>query len=258
MHDCQGGFQALVLQVEVELAELRGGEHALVHHGAGGQGREVHRVAAGTGTRAAAAQLALGALADEPCAAVQLEALEGLAVLVVAGHEELVEQRLGIAGDGAQGGIVDRHIAPADELQPFFLNNLLDIADGLEGRHARVREEGNTGGVLTCGRQLDALSSHFLAVEAVRDLNKDARAVAGVLLGTCGAAVIQIDQCLDALIHNVSAGAAMHVHHKGDTTRIMLELRIIETLACWVVIHDLWPYSRHKNSSVVYMQIILP
>ena len=246
VHDGQRGLHALILQVQVELPQLRGGQHALVNDRAGGQGGEVHGVSTGALACTLGAEFTLCTLADEEGATVELEALEGGTVGVNTRDKELVEQRLGVARDGAQARVVDGHVAPADEVQALFLHDGLDGTYRVERGHAGVRQEGDAGGVLAGRRQGDVLLGHLLPVEAVGDLDEDAGAVAGVLFRSSCAAVIQVHQGLDALVHNVACRAAVHVSHEGDTTRIMLKLGVVKTLACRVVFHDLRPNFRHK------------
>ena len=72
VHDRQRGFHAFILQVQVEVTQLRSGEHALVHNGASRKRREVDGFATGAFTGTLLSELSLGTLADEPGSAVQL------------------------------------------------------------------------------------------------------------------------------------------------------------------------------------------
>ena len=61
-------------------------------------------------------------------------------------------------------------------------------------------------------------------------LHEHAGAVAGVGLGTAGAAVIEIHEDLQALLHDLVGLAALDVDDEADAAGVVLELRIVETL----------------------------
>ena len=69
-----------------------------------------------------------------------------------------------------------------------------------------------------------------LPEERIRRLNQNARAVARVRFAAAGAAVLQIDQDLQRLAHDVVRARALHVHDEADATRVALVLRAIQTL----------------------------
>jgi hypothetical protein len=56
----------------------------------------------------------------------------------------------------------------------------------------------------------------------VGDLGDDAGAVAGILLGAGGAAVLEVVQELDALGHDVVRLLPLEVDDKADAARVML------------------------------------
>ena len=99
MHQTQGRFEAIILQVEVELAQLRGGQHALVYEGLARQAREVHGLAAGAVlTRALLTEFVLHTLAHDERAALELHVVGGVARQR---DEQLPEGGHGIAGQRA-------------------------------------------------------------------------------------------------------------------------------------------------------------
>jgi hypothetical protein len=157
-------------------------------------------------------------------------------VAVTSGDEQLVEDRFGVPGHGAEGGIVDGDLPPGEQVEVLFLDDRLDGTHRVQCGHAGGREEGDTRGIGAGSGQVDALVCEHLAVETVRDLHQDAGAVTGVLLGPRGTTVVEVDQGLDALLDDVVRGPAVHVGNEGDATGIVLVGRVVEPLGRRVVL----------------------
>ncbi len=113
VHDTQRAGQPLILKIQVERPQLGRGEHALVDQGLAGKTWEVHGLTAGAVLPGGAlgAQFVLGALADHEGAPFQVHAGG-------AADEHLAQRRHGVAGQGAQRGIVGRDIPPASRVRP--------------------------------------------------------------------------------------------------------------------------------------------
>ena len=221
MHDAQRALQPVVLQVEVERLELRGGQHALVDEGLTGKAWEVDGFAAGAVlARTLGAQLVLGALADHVGAALEFH--PGCAA-----DEQLSEGRHGVAGQRTQRRLVGGNVAPAEQLQTFGLDDLLHGRARGGGVLGRLRQEGDSGGVAAGLGQIEPVVADR-AQEPVRHLKQDARAVAGVRLGALGAAVLEVEQRGDRLVHDVAAAAAVHVHDHGHPTRVVLVRGVVQ------------------------------
>lgn len=78
------------------------------------------------------------------------------------------------------------------------------------------------------GRRCRRRTSYFgeleirgLAEEGVRDLEQDARAVAGVGLGACGAAVLKIPQDGQRLFYQLMAGNTGEGGHEPDAAGVV-------------------------------------
>ena len=147
VHDAQRAGQPIVLQVQVERLELRGGQHALVDERLAGQAWEVDGFAAGAIlARALGAEFVLGALADHvgsgapgPCRRRPAD-------------EQLPEGRHRVARQRAQRRVVGRHVAPAQYRQALGFDDLLDRGAGGGGVLGRLRQERDTGGVAARAR----------------------------------------------------------------------------------------------------------
>ena len=212
-----GGFHVGVAQIGVEVGELRGGEHALVDDGARRERGKVDGVLA-----VLRAELAFAALAEEEHDAVELDA--GRAVC---SHKNLLEVGHGLAGHLAEAGGIDGDLAPTEDGRAFFAGDGLDLTFGVEHGHAAAWQEGDAGGVRAGLGEVEAVLGGDGTAEAVRDLEEDAGAVAGVGLRAGGAAVLEVDERLDALVHDVAGGAAVHVRDEGDAAGIVFVGRVI-------------------------------
>ena len=102
----------------------------------------------------------------------------------------------------------------------------LDRPLGLLGVDRVGRQERQADGVGALGRQRELGD---LGQEAMRDLDEDARAVAGVRLCAGGATVLQVAQRADAHLDELAAADAVDVGHERDATGVVLEPWVIQT-----------------------------
>ena len=216
MNERQSRLDPAVVEVEEELRQLTGGEHALVDERAARQRREVDA------TVGEAAELVLDALAHD-----EGPALEGVVGQAVAGEEGLAEQRLDALGHRADHGVVVGDVAPAEDPQALAAGDLLDRQGGFVGLVRVVREERDAGGVVALLRQREV---DDVTEEAVGDLQQDARTVAGVGLGPGRATVVEVAEGSDAVLDDLVAPQALHVHDEVDAAGVVLEPRVVEAL----------------------------
>ena len=186
VHEGQRRLCGGVVQVQVEVTHLGGDEHALVHDGARAHGAHIEDLAL---------ERVVGCcgLLDRAAAHVEL-ALELVTCRNVCRtpKERLVDG--GHAGKGrlAQVMRVDGHLSPEEQGHALLGAALLEDA-ACHLRALRVlREEDHGHAVLALvGEQVAVLLS-LLAEEAVRNLEQDAGAVAGVSLQALTAAVLEV------------------------------------------------------------------
>ena len=232
VHDAQRRLHPVVLQVQVERPQLRGGEHALVDEGLPGQAGEVDGLAADRALAGALlAELVLDPLAHHVGAALQSHPGELLGAAGGRGDEQLQEGRHRIARERTQGGFVDRHLAPAEHGEALFADDLLDAVTRTGRFTTCLGKECDTGGVRTFRRQLE-IGSGFGQCgpeELVRELNEDACTVTGIGLRTRSTAVLQVQQCGDRLVDDVAAAAAVHIDDECDTTGVVFVRRVVQT-----------------------------
>ena len=176
-------------------------------------------------------------------------ALEGLGVGDAGGpaDEDLVDDRLDRARARSDGGVVGGHPPPAEDGLPLFSHHRLEHGAAAGGLARVAGQEDEAGPVVTGGGQGEAEPAALAREEGVRHLDEDARAVPGVDLAAAGAAVEEILEHLESLVHDGVGLSALHVHDEADTARVVLVGGIIEALGrrhpgrrrhCRAVLHD--------------------
>ena len=88
------------------------------------------------------------------------------------------------------------------------------------------RDEGEVSLVATLSELERARED--LAQEHVRDLDEDARAVAGERVGARGAPVVEVPQGGEGVLDDVVAGTAAHGRDHGDAARVVLQLAAVQ------------------------------
>ena len=223
VHDAQRALQPLILQIQVERLELRGGQHSLVDEGAAGKAWEIDGFATrAVLARALGAQLVLGALADHVGPPLELQARG-------AADEQLAEGRHRVTRQRAQRRVVGRHLAPAQHVEALRLDDLRHRLTGGGRVAGRLRQEGDAGGVGPLGRKVETFP--FLthrAQERIGDLQHDAGPVTAVRFGARGPAVLEVQQGGDRLVDNVPATPALDVDDHRDTTGIVFECGVVQ------------------------------
>ena len=214
MHQRQARFEGGVAQIREELAQLLGGEHALVDDGARRQRREVDAVD--------------GVL--HPLAQHEGAPLERHGVDVGAGrrNEQLLNERHGALGDQAQVAGVGRDGAPTQHRQPLLGGRVRHDGTGFRRVVGVGGQEDDADGVTAGVGQREPGRLGGAGEEAVRDLHQDAGAVSGVDLGAGGATVGQALQDGEAAIDDVVVRTAVEIGHHADTAGVVLVCRVVE------------------------------
>ena len=92
------------------------------------------------------------------------------------------------------------------------------------------RQEGHADPVLARGRQGEAELGAFAGEEFVRNLDQDARAIAGFRIAAAGAAMRQVDENLQTLDDNVVRFLTLDVGHEADPAGIVFVPGIVKAL----------------------------
>ena len=206
-------LRARVLEVGVVAQQLRRREHPLVDDGPRGEARD-HEVGAGG---------QLGHAADH----VEL-ALEGVVVLrqLALGRDDQVLDvgRVEVGGD-ADVVLVDRDVAPADDLLALVGHRLLEQRLELRATVFVLRQEADAHAVCPTLRQRVADDA---AHELVGHLEQDPGTVAGVRVRPGGAAVLQVLERHDGPLHRLVRRLAAQTRHESDAAGIVLVTRVVE------------------------------
>jgi hypothetical protein len=217
VHEQQRRLEALVEQVGEELGQLRGGEHALVDERARRQRREVGGDLL--------LELVLDPLAADERLAVEVDARRSRQG---SGDDELAEARHRRPRGGAEARGIDRHVTPGEDLQSLVGHDGLDRRLRLLGGDVVGGEEDQADGVAAHRWERCPLVGEHGAQEAVRDLDEDAGAVAGVGLGAGGAAMGEVGEGSEPDADELAAGHALDVGDERHPARVVLESRIVE------------------------------
>jgi hypothetical protein len=144
--------------------------------------------------------------------------------------DDLPKHRLNRDGARPESPVVSRHVTPAEYLLPFLHNDSLEKAFD-RGSGCRITgQEDEPRAVAAFGGQADTKAHRLVAQEAIRHLHEDARAVTGIDLAAAGAAMQQIDQQLQRLLHDRMRPLPLYVHDEADATGVALVLREIQPL----------------------------
>ena len=219
-----GRLDGGVVEIDEEAAHLRGDQHALVHDGARAHGAHIEDLVA-------QGKLGVGLLFDGAAAHVQA-ALEGVAGgrVVRTAQEGLQDSGHAGAGRLAQVVRVDRHLAPKEQRHAGLGAALLKHAAGILYALVVLRKEQHGHAIVAlCRQNLAALLSLFTE-KVMRNLEQDAGAVAGVLLESGAAAVLQVDQNGQRVVQNLVMALAVDIGKRADATCIVVEFGAIKAL----------------------------
>ena len=222
--ECHGRFDGGVVEVDEEAAHLRGNKHALVHDGARAHGAHIEDLVA-------QGELSVGLLFDGAAAHVQatLKGIAGERVVRTA-QESLQDSRHAGAGRLAQVVRVDGHLTPKEQRHAGLGAALLKHATGILYALVVLREEQHGHAIVAlCRQNLAALLSLF-AEKVMRNLEQDSGAVAGVLLESGAAAVLQVDQNGQRIVQNLVMALAVDIGKRADAACIVVEFGAIKAL----------------------------
>ena len=219
-----GALDALVEQIRVESQQLRGVEHALVHDRPAAQRRNVEVAAVRncrTGDR----------LLDQAADDVELP-LEGQVLDGPFGpiDEHLADQGLTGLRARAETGVVGRNLTPAQEMEALLRHDSLEEPEALDATDLVRRQEDHAHAVAAAAAELEPRLSRLFREELVGDLDGQAGAVAGVLLGSGRASMLEVDQYGQGIANDGVGPPACDIDHEAEAARVVLKGRVIQTL----------------------------
>ena len=219
-----GRLDGGVVEIDEEAAHLRGDQHALVHDGARAHGAYIEDFVA-------QGKLSVGLLLDGAAAHVQA-ALEGIAGgrVVRTAQEGLQDSGHTGAGRLAQVVRVNRHLAPKEQRHAGLGAALLKHAAGILYALVVLREEQHGHAIVALCRQNLATLLSLFTEKVMRNLEQDTSAVAGILLESRTAAVLQVDQNGQRIVQNLVMALAVDIGKRADATCIVVEFGAIKAL----------------------------
>ena len=144
--------------------------------------------------------------------------------------EHLLDAGLGVPSRLAQGVVHSRDDPPTQDAQPLLAGQDCELGPDLAGVVGIPGQKDETGAVEPGQGELEAASRRHLGEKAVRELDEDARAVAGLALRTGGAPVRQPLEDGEGLADQGMALATPEVGHQPDAAGVVLECRVVKTI----------------------------
>ena len=220
MHQRHRRGQPLVRQVGVVGLHLVGQEHALVDERAA---RQRHGVVADVAALVGVVDGVRDDLADQVELALEIVLARNR---LRPADEDLPMHGLGRPHHVGQLGVGDRHRAPAQKFQALLADQPLPDALAVRAQPLVLRHEDMADRVVAGLRQLDVELGAFLDQEVVRDLDEDARAVAGDRVRTHGTAMLEVLEDVERVLDDAMRLATLQVGDEADAARVMLAQRI--------------------------------
>ena len=226
VHQRQRRFHLCIAKIQEQALDLIRCEHALVHHRARRQARDIKQ---GTLGVVRFRDGILDALADD----IKL-ALEGgfIRQRRSPADKDLPENRLGGARRGGGRGVVRGHIAPAQRRLSFLAHNRLKYPLAFFSLHFVAWQKHQARAVITRLRQQNIQLAAFAFEKTVRNLQQDTGAITGIDLAAAGAAMLQVLEDGQGLADDGVRLAPMHVDHKTDAAGIVFVGRFVQALSC--------------------------
>lgn len=224
MNHGHGGLEIQIRQVQIEMAHLVAGKHALVHNGFGRQAGniEIRTHALGEGD---------DFLLRPPPDNVQLPLeIHGLCQVRISSDKHLQEMGPYALGLLADETFIDGHLPPAQHRLSLVLHDILknpllllpEIMIAVSKNHAHP--------VLPLRRQAEPQHLALPLEKLMGNLGQYPGAVTAFLVRSLAAPVLQVLQNLQGIIHNAIGTLSLDIRHKTDTAGIMLIPRIIQPL----------------------------
>ena len=215
MEHADRGLQALVTEVRIELLQVRRHHQAFVDDGLRREAADVVVSVGGVGHRGATT------------GAEQFDG-ELLVVQAFATDEHLLDLRQALQSQAAEHAGIDRHLAPADQLQAGGLDLAVHVGAGGLGLGRVLVEEHHAHRVLL--RQLAAeLLPGNGAQEQIGLLNQQTTTVTGLAVGVDTAAVGHAGQGFNGGLQQVMTCLALHVGDQAEAAVILELIRMVQT-----------------------------
>src|SRR5690606_39965297 len=134
--------------------------------------------------------------------------------------------------DGRRHGHVGvyRYVSPAQHDLAFVAHGAVELLFASQARCCFLGKKDHRHTVFVWWRKLYALRGHVLAIEGIGYLDENTRAVSHEFVSPHGSPVVEVFQDLESLLNDRVAFMALDVSNKTDSTRVVLVIRVIQTL----------------------------
>ena len=215
VEDRDGGLQALVTQIRVKLLQVRRHHQAFVDDGLVREAADVVIAVVGVGHRRATT------------GAEQLDG-EFLIAQPFTADEHLLDLRQTLQRQPTEHAGVDRHLAPAHQLQAGREDFAVHVLARGFGLGRILIEEHHAHGILR--RQFDAeLLLGDGAQELIGLLDQQATAITGLAVGVDTAAVSHAGEGLNSGIKQVMTRLTLHMGDQAEAAVILELIRTVQT-----------------------------
>ena len=147
-----------------------------------------------------------------------------------AADKYLTNERFAVPRSLAKRSIDGRHRTPAQQREAGRLHDVTELLLKLATLGSLGRQKNQATTVLTRVGQRYTRLPAGLDQEAVRHLHQYSGAIAGVGFAAAGAAMIEVAQHLDRLLHDAMRLATLDVDNKAHAAGIVLEPGVVESL----------------------------
>ena len=145
--------------------------------------------------------------------------------------EELTDDGFGVAHQRRHRHVgIHRHVTPAQHHQAFIAHGALQLLLTGGARSRFTRQEDHAHAIFARWRQRHALGSHLLAQQCIRNLQQHPGPVTEQRIGPGGAAMVEVEQDAQPVLHDLVALAALDVCHEADAAGIVLVDGVVHPL----------------------------
>ena len=222
MHQRERALESRIAEILVVGAKLGNEHHALVDDGAAGHGDRIILCGLAATQRLDGVG---GGLAGDVKPTLEVVLIRHARA---AADERLTHGRLDSFHRVAEIGIVDGSVAPAQKGEPLLAQHATNDRLNLSAGAGVARHEELTDAVKARRREGEPEPGALLREERMRHLHENAAAVTELGISAHRAAMVEVEQDLQALLHNLVALAVLHVGDEADAAGIALERGVEE------------------------------
>src|SRR5262245_45165795 len=150
-----------------------------------------------------------------------------------AADKDLPDMRQRFARHTTTVGLINRHGAPTKKTLTFFTDDLLELGCTKIPLRKFLREEHQPDAVFTFSRKRDVEFLAFLFQESMRYLHEHASTVPRLWITATRATMIEVFENLQSLLDDVVRALTLDVGNESNSTGVVLELRVVESLGTW-------------------------